>query len=169
LSTAGALSPAASAARAIDTAGNAAASSGRKSSRPSSSGRSRGNSFDQRSGKASAYWIGKIMSFGASWAIQLPSRHSTSEWTIDWAWTTTPMRSLGTPKSQRASISSRPLLTSVAESTEIFAPIDQVGCRKASSGVIASKVAGSRSRKGPPEAVRTRRATSSGAPARSAW
>ena len=40
----------------------------------------------------------------------------------------------GGPKRKCASISSRPLLASVAESIVIFGPIDQVGCASASSG-----------------------------------
>ncbi len=38
------------------------------------------------------------------------------------------MRDSGTPKRRCASITSRPLLASVAESTVIFGPIRQVGC-----------------------------------------
>ena len=109
------------------------------------------------------------MSLTESWASQLPSRHSTSEWTIDCGWTTTSIRSPGTAKRCDASISSSPLLTMVAESIEILAPIDQVGWASASSRRIAPKVARSRRRKGPPEAVSTSRRTSSGRPARSAW
>ena len=56
--------------------------------------------------------------------------------------------------SSAASITSSPLFISVAESTEIFRPIAQVGCLQASSGVIESKVSSGRKRKGPPEAVK---------------
>ena len=59
---------------------------------------------------------------------------------------------------------SRPLFIIVAESIVIFGPIFQVGCARASSTVIASKVERSRSRNGPPDAVRTSRATSCGRP-----
>ena len=45
----------------------------------------------------------------------------------------------------------------------------QVGWAVASAGVTVSRVAGSRSRNGPPEAVSTRRLTSRSRPARSAW
>ncbi len=54
----------------------------------------------------------------------------------------------------KASISSRPLFISVAESTEILAPIDQLGCATACAGVAASMVAISALRNGPPDAVR---------------
>ena len=56
---------------------------------------------------------------------------------------------------QHASASSRPLFASVAESTEIFCPIDQLGCAHASSGVTLSNDCRDLPRKGPPEAVRT--------------
>ena len=39
-------------------------------------------------------------------------------------------------KSQRASMYSKPLFIMVAESTEIFLPIDQLGCATACSGVM---------------------------------
>ena len=48
-------------------------------------------------------------------------------------WMTTSIRSGGRPNSQRASITSSALFISVAESTVIFGPIRQVGCRRASS------------------------------------
>ena len=56
-------------------------------------------------------------------------------------------------------MTSRPLLASVAESIVILAPIVQVGWRRACSGVTAASVAGSASRNGPPDAVRTSAAT----------
>ena len=62
----------------------------------------------------------------------------------------------GMPNSQCASISSRPLFASVAESTVIFRPIDQVGCARASvdRDVRRARPA-TRPRNGPPDAVRT--------------
>ena len=69
--------------------------------------------------------------------------------------TTTSIRSIGTPKSQWASISSSPLFASVAESIVIFGPMRHVGCASASSGVTPSSSARERPRNGPPEAVRT--------------
>jgi hypothetical protein len=47
---------------------------------------------------------------------------------------------ISTPKSQCASIISRPLLNNVAESMVIFGPIFQVGCFNACSGVIESNL-----------------------------
>jgi hypothetical protein len=61
-----------------------------------------------------------------------------------------------------ASITSSALFIIVAESTEILRPITQFGCAQASSGVTRASVAGSRPRNGPPDAVRTMRATRSG-------
>ncbi|OIQ63949.1 hypothetical protein GALL_545040 [mine drainage metagenome] len=43
----------------------------------------------------------------------------------------------------------------VAESTEIFAPMLQLGCAQASCGVTASRVCAARWRNGPPDAVST--------------
>ena len=50
-------------------------------------------------------------------------------------------------------MTSRPLLTIVAESIVIFAPIDQFGCCKACSTVTPSNSSRVRSRKEPPDAV----------------
>jgi len=109
------------------------------------------------------------MSFGEICATTEPSTHSTIEWMIDCGWMTTPRRSGGTSKSQRASMTSSPLFIIVAESIVIFGPIFQVGWASASSIVIASNVSSGRVRNGPPEAVRTSRSTSEGRPQRSAW
>ena len=68
-----------------------------------------------------------------------------------------------------ASISSRPLFISVAESMVTFGPIDQLGCRSACSGVAARDRSAVQVRNGPPEAVRMMRRTSSRRPAVSAW
>ena len=108
------------------------------------------------------------MSGGLSWAMTEPSTNSTSEWTIDCGWTSTSSCRAGTPKSQRASMSSSALFIIVAESTVIFGPIDQVGWRSASAGVTSASVAAGRVRKGPPLAVRRIRATSVGRPEQSA-
>ena len=67
----------------------------------------------------------------------------------------------GTSKRKWASITSRPLLNSVAESIVIRRPMSQVGWRSASSGVTSSSEARSLPRNGPPEAVKINRATSS--------
>ncbi len=95
-------------------------------------------------------------------ASSAPSRKRTREWTTEVGCTTTSIRSTGTPKSQWASISSRPLFASVAESIVIFGPMRQVGCASASSGVTPSSSARERPRNGPPEAVRTSPRTVSG-------
>ena len=98
----------------------------------------------QRSGWLSAYWMGRRMSVTPSWASTVPSTNSTMEWTTDCGCTSTSMRSAGTPKSQRASITSRPLFMRVAESMVILRPMLQVGWFRASSagdggeGVLAA-------------------------------
>ena len=74
---------------------------------------------------------------------------------------TTSILSYGRPKRKCASISSSPLFASVAESTVIFRPIRQVGCRSASSGVAAASSSRVRPRNGPPEAVITSESSSS--------
>ena len=58
------------------------------------------------------------------------------------------------PNKYLASMTSRALFIMVAESTEIFLPITQLGWAQASSGVTAFKVAGARVLKGPPDAVK---------------
>lgn len=58
-----------------------------------------------------------------------------------------------TLKSQRASMSSRPLLASVAESRETFGPIFHVGCLRADSGVMLCICSREKVLKGPPDAV----------------
>ena len=66
----------------------------------------------------------------------------------------TSILSVGISKSQRASITSNPLFIIVAESIVIFAPIFQVGCRKASAAVASRKSSFGVSLNAPPEAVR---------------
>ena len=95
-------------------------------------------------------------------ASAAPSRNRTSACTTDVGCTTTSIRSYGTPKRKCASISSRPLFASVAESTVIFGPIAQVGCASASSTVTPSSSSRVRPRNGPPDAVRTSASTVSG-------
>ncbi|KAG1434194.1 hypothetical protein G6F57_021696 [Rhizopus arrhizus] len=63
-----------------------------------------------------------------------PSLYSTIECTTLWGCTTTSMRSAGMAKSQCASITSRPLFSMVAESTEILRPMLQVGWAHAGAG-----------------------------------
>ncbi len=67
------------------------------------------------------------MSGTAICASTEPSMYSTIECTMLCGWITTSMRSASTSKSQRASITSRPLFMRVAESIVILGPIFQVG------------------------------------------
>src|SRR5687768_17939735 len=91
------------------------------------------------------------MSGFESCAITEPSTYSTRECTMLCGWISTSMRSGGTPKSQCASITSRPLFIMVAESTEILRPITQFGCAHAWSGVTAPSLSIGVARNGPPE------------------
>ena len=98
--------------------------------------------------------MGKHMSVVESCASTELSMNSTMECTMDCGWTMTSTRAISTSKSQRASIISRPLLKSVAESMVIFAPIVQVGCFSACSTVTLASCAAGIWRNGPPLAVR---------------
>ena len=69
-------------------------------------------------------------------------------------WTTTSIRSSGSSKSQEASMTSRPLFIMVAESMVIFAPMSQLGWRKACSRVTVSSSSRLLPKNGPPDAVR---------------
>src|SRR5260370_38687863 len=64
---------------------------------------------------------------------------------------------------------SRPLFISVAESIVTFGPIDQLGWRRACSGVAARIASADQVRNGPPEAVNTMRWIFSRVPAASDW
>ena len=88
---------------------------------------------------------------------------------IDWGCTTTSICSGGRSNSQRASIISRALFIRVAESMVIFSPISQVGWLRASWRVTFSSSSALVWRKGPPDAVRMTRPTSSRLPASSDW
>ena len=65
-------------------------------------------------------------------------------------------------------MTSRPLLTSVAEFVVTTRPMFHVGCASASAGVTSCSDSRVRPRKGPPDAVRTSRRTSPAVPLRSA-
>ena len=78
--------------------------------------------------------IGSCMSGGLAWAIVAPSVKVTIECTTDCGWTTTSIRSYGMPNSRCASITSRPLLTSVAELMVTTGPMSQVGWASACAG-----------------------------------
>ena len=75
------------------------------------------------------------------------------EWITLWGWMTTVISSGVTEKRCIASINSRPLFIIVALSTEILAPMLQLGWRTACSGVTSSSSARAFPRKGPPEPV----------------
>lgn len=106
------------------------------------------------------------MSGVPSWALMAPSSNSTIEWTIDCGWSSTEMRSAGVPKSQWASITSKPLFTSVDESMVILAPIDHWGWRSASSTVTSASRSAGTSRRAPPLHVTMSRRTGARSPAR---
>ena len=79
------------------------------------------------------------------------------------------MRFGSIPNSQRASIISKALLTMVAESMVIFAPMSQLGWRRASAAVALAMRSGSQVRNGPPEAVIIRRSTDAESSPRRHW
>lgn len=66
-------------------------------------------------------------------------------------------------------MTSRPLLTRVAEFTVMTGPMAQVGCARASAGVTSASSAFVRPRNGPPEAVTTSLRTSARVPEARAW
>ncbi len=82
-----------------------------------------------------------------------PSQSEISPWITDCGCTTTSIRSYGVPKRWCASISSRPLFISVAESIVILPPIAQVGCLSACATVTPASSSAVRPRNGPPDAV----------------
>ncbi len=132
----------------------------------SRTGRRRRRAAPARTGRGR--WA-RASAAGPSWAMVDPSWNSTIEWTCCWGWTTTSIRSKGMPKSRWASITSRPLLTRVAELVVMTRPIEKFGCARACSGVTSPSSARERPRKGPPLAVTTRRRTSSARPPRRLW
>ena len=95
------------------------------------------------------------MSGTPSCALTAPSQNCTALWTMDCGWTSTSICSGFTPKSQRASMTSKPLFIIVAESIVILAPMSQFGWRKACSGVTSRSCSFVNVRNGPPEAVRS--------------
>src|SRR4051794_19436395 len=167
MSAADARGPAIPAARATASAGNRASSGARKSRRPAATRSAAAAGDGGRSGYVRAYWMGSRMSGVPSWALREPSRKRTAEWTTLCGWITTSIASYPTSYSQCASMTSSPLFARVAESIVILAPMVHVGWRRAWSGVTPANVEGSRSRNGPPDAVRISAATSaSDSPAR---
>ena len=159
ISAALASGPETPAARAIRNAGKRSSSGALNSSRPAAIRSTAGVGEGSRSGYVRAYWMGSLMSGVPSCAFKEPSTNCTAEWTTLRGWMTTDMAEKATSYSQRASITSNPLLASVAESIVIFAPIVHVGWRSARSGVTVARSATLESRNGPPDAVSHRRST----------
>ena len=83
---------------------------------------------------------------------------------VDCGWTTTSTCDGCKSNSQHASITSKPLFISVAESMVIRFPIFQVGWFSACSGVTSASASFGVFRKGPPDAVRISFATCSRCP-----
>src|SRR5699024_8551569 len=91
-----------------------------------------------RSGQTKACAIGVLISWLPSCANTEPSTYSTMNCTTLSGCTSTSTCSCCTANNQQASISSRPLFIKLAESTEIFCPIDQLGCLTAMAGVTVA-------------------------------
>ena len=88
------------------------------------------------------------------WASTAPSANSTMEWTMLSRWTSTSTCESAAPYRCIASMTSNPLLSMVAQSTVILAPMFQLGCASARAGVTASSSSKGTSRRAPPLAVR---------------
>ncbi|CAB4848572.1 unannotated protein [freshwater metagenome] len=84
-----------------------------------------------RSGQARPSAMGRRISGGLTCASVEPSTNSTIEWITDCGCTTTSIWSNGRSNSRCASMSSRPLLTRVAEFVVTTGPIVHVGCASA--------------------------------------
>ena len=104
-------------------------------------------------GYDSANAIGIFMSATPKFAIICPSINSTIECTKPSGWMSTSICSGSRSNNHFASIISSPLFMSVAESTDIFLPMDHMGCAIACSGVASLKAFLSTSKNGPPEPV----------------
>src|SRR6185503_19060588 len=130
-STAGIVPPARTAAWAILRHGNLSKSGSSNDNFAICTRSSLGAPEAMRSGNPSACAMGTRMSGWLICASTEPSSYSTSEWTMLCGWITTRTASGPTPNRWQASISSRPLFMSVAESTEIFGPMRQFGCATA--------------------------------------
>ena len=109
------------------TAGNASSSSGKNSHVCGLVQSTGGAVSGSRSGQARPSAIGISIVGGLAWASVEPSVNSTIECTTLVGCTTTSMRSNGMSKSRCASITSSPLLTSVAELIVTTGPMSQVG------------------------------------------
>src|SRR5512147_1102267 len=105
--------------------------------------------------------MGAFMSGTPNWAMTQPSTYSTMEWMMLWGCMTTEILSTGTSNSHLASMTSSPLFIMVAESMVIFFPMLQLGWLSASSMDTPASFASGYLKKGPPDAVRMMRFTSS--------
>ena len=99
-------------------------------------------------------------------ALTAPSPNCTIEWITERGWMTTSICSGRSPNSQRASITSKPLFISEAESIVTFAPMHQLGWFNASSTLTRSSSSAGRCRNGPPDAVRITFSTAECSPVR---
>src|SRR5882762_5784359 len=120
--------PAAPAALASATAGNASSSSGENSHLCVSRQLTAVADPGTRSGQPRPSEMGSFMSGGLACAIVEPSTNSTIEWITDCGCTMTSMSAYATPNSSCASITSSALLTIVAELIVTTGPMFQVGC-----------------------------------------
>ena len=103
-----------------------------------------------RSGQARPSAIGISIVGGLACASVDPSVNSTIECTTLVGCTTTSIRSNGMSKSRCASITSRPLLTRVAELIVTTGPMSQVGWFSACSGVTSASSSRRAPAEGPP-------------------
>src|SRR5699024_9181503 len=161
--------PATPAARATEIAGNVSSSTGSNVQVCDCVKSSGVEAPAIRDGQPNANAMGSFIDGGDALDTVAPSMKVTAECTTDCGWTVTSIRSYGTPNNRWASISSRDLLTRVAEFNVIIRPISHVGCRRACAAVTSASSARVRPRNGPPEAVSTSDATSSDVPARRHW
>src|SRR5664279_3515831 len=115
LNAAGTVPPAVPAAMARSSAGNASRSTGSNVHEHAAAKSHAAATRSSRCGQANASAMGSFMSGGLACAMVEPSTKVTMEWMTDCGCTTTSMRSYAMSNSRWASITSRPLFTSVAE------------------------------------------------------
>ena len=133
---------------------------GSKVSGPQESRSRAGAGLCSRFGYVMARPMGMRISGTPSCASTAPSTNSTSECTTDCRWMTAVTFSSGSSYSRMASMISSPLFMSVAQSMVIFAPIFQLGWRRASALVTDASSSRLFPKNGPPEQVRISRLTS---------
>ena len=123
------------ASRARRRQGNASSSGARRSASRPRRGRAAAPGRRRARGGAARRRSARACRGGRGGRARRRRRACTSAWTIDCGCTTTSMRSYGVPNRWWASMTSRPLFISVAESIVILPPIAQVGCLSACSTV----------------------------------